>query len=113
MNLKHLSNGASWEITKYIQNEVIKPTKLVVKNSNFIFLTYDEVIAMDNASWTNVHGYIVQDWCQIPLLGSFIVGVHKGNVSPQNHSQDSTLNDHLPNNLFGRFFFFIRYAHIY
>jgi hypothetical protein len=23
---------------------------------------------MYNASWTNVHGYIVQDWCHIPLL---------------------------------------------
>jgi len=23
---------------------------------------------MDNASWANVHGYIVQDYCWIPLL---------------------------------------------
>ncbi len=23
---------------------------------------------MDNASWVNVHGYIVQDWYLIPLL---------------------------------------------
>jgi hypothetical protein len=23
---------------------------------------------MDNASWANVHGYIIQDWCDIPLL---------------------------------------------
>jgi hypothetical protein len=23
---------------------------------------------MDNASWASVHGYIVQDWCHIPLL---------------------------------------------
>ncbi len=47
-NLKHLSTGASWEITKYIQNEVLKATKLVVQNFDFIFLTYDEVITMDN-----------------------------------------------------------------
>ncbi len=93
-NLKHLSSGASWEITKYIQNEVLKAIKLVVQNSNFVFYTYDEVIPIDNASWANVHGYIVQDWCRIPLLGSFMVGVHKSNVLPQNHLQDSTLNDH-------------------
>jgi hypothetical protein len=93
MNLKHLSNGANWEITKYIQNQVLKATKLVVQNSNFIFLIYDDVITMDNASWANVHGYNMQDWCQIPLLGSFMVGIHKRNVSPQNHSPDSTLND--------------------
>ncbi len=49
-NLKHLSNVASWEITKYIQNQVLKATKLAVQIFNFIFLTYDEVIAMDNAS---------------------------------------------------------------
>jgi hypothetical protein len=23
---------------------------------------------MDNASCTSLHGYVVQDWCQIPLL---------------------------------------------
>jgi hypothetical protein len=22
---------------------------------------------MDNASWVSVHGYIVQDWCHVPL----------------------------------------------
>jgi len=27
-NLKHLSNGVSWEITKYIQNEVLKATNV-------------------------------------------------------------------------------------
>jgi hypothetical protein len=88
-----MSNGASWAITKYIQNQILKATKLV-QNSNFIFLIYDEVIAMDNASWANVCGYIVWDWCQIPLLGSFMVGLHKRNVSPQNHSPDSTLNEY-------------------
>ncbi len=28
------------------------------------------------------------------ILGTFMVGVHKMNVSPQNHSQDTTLYDH-------------------
>jgi hypothetical protein len=53
--------GASWEITKYIQKKVLKVVKLVIQNSNFIFLTYDEVTTMDNTSWANVHGYIVYD----------------------------------------------------
>ncbi len=34
----------------------------------FIFLTCDEVTSMDNANWASVHGYVVQNWCQIPLL---------------------------------------------
>jgi hypothetical protein len=30
----------------------------------------------------------------ITHMGTFMVRVHKRNVSPQNHSQDTTLNDH-------------------
>jgi len=33
-------------------------------------------------------------WMDEPLKGAIMVGVHKRNVSPQNHSQDITLNDH-------------------
>ncbi len=65
---KRWSNGAGWEIVEHIQNEVIKVTKLAVQNSNFIFLTCDEVVTMDKASWASVRGYIVQDWCWTPLL---------------------------------------------
>jgi hypothetical protein len=65
---KHWFNGASWEIAKYIHVKVLKVTKLVVQNSKFISLTCDELIAMDNVSWADVYGYIVQDWCEIPLL---------------------------------------------
>ncbi len=60
---KHQSNGASWKITKYIRTKVLKVTKVVIQNSKFISLICDEVITMDNASWANVHGYIVQDQC--------------------------------------------------
>ncbi len=27
-------------------------------------------------------------------IGTIIVGIHKRNISPQNHSHDTTLNDH-------------------
>jgi len=30
----------------------------------------------------------------VKVVGPFMVGVHKKNVSPQNHSQSITLNDH-------------------
>jgi hypothetical protein len=42
-------------------NEILKATKHIIQKSNFIFLTRDEVITMDNTSWASVHGYIVQD----------------------------------------------------
>jgi len=57
---KHWSDKANWEITEDIQN-VLKATKLVVQNSNFISLTHNEVTTMDITSWATVHGYIVQN----------------------------------------------------
>ncbi len=33
-------------------------------------------------------------WMEEPLKGAITVGVHKRNVSPQNHFQDIALNDH-------------------
>ncbi len=46
---------------KYIQAKVLKVIKLVIQNSKFISPICDEIITMNNASWANVHGYIVQD----------------------------------------------------
>jgi hypothetical protein len=54
-----------WQNTK---NEVKKATKTTIQNAKVVSLTCDEVIFMDNVSWASVHGYIVQDWCCIPLL---------------------------------------------
>ncbi len=54
---KDYFDGVYWEIIKHIQNEVLKANKFTIQNSNFVSLTCDEVIAMDKASWTSVHGY--------------------------------------------------------
>jgi hypothetical protein len=54
-------------MVEHIENEVKKATKIIIQNAKFISLTCDEVISMDNVSWVSVHGYIVQDWCYIPL----------------------------------------------
>lgn len=55
-------------MAKHIDHEVRKITKVDVQKAKFIFLTCDGVTSMDNASWASMHGYVVQDWCQIPLL---------------------------------------------
>jgi hypothetical protein len=65
---KHWTNGVGWEMSEHIKNEVKKASKTIIQNAKFVSLKCDEVISMDNASWANVHGYIVQDWCYIPLL---------------------------------------------
>jgi hypothetical protein len=50
-------------MVEHINHEVKKMIKVVVYNAKFISLTCDEVTYMDNASWANVHNYVVQDWC--------------------------------------------------
>jgi hypothetical protein len=55
-------------MAKYIDHGVRKATKITIQNAKFVSLTYDEIICMDNANWASVHGYIMQDWCHIPLL---------------------------------------------
>jgi hypothetical protein len=68
MPKRHWSSKVSWKMAKHIHHEVRKKIKVDVQNVKFISLTYDGVTSMDNASWASVHGYVVQDWCQIPLL---------------------------------------------
>jgi hypothetical protein len=55
-------------MVEHIDNEVKKAIKTTIQNAKFVSLTCNKVTSMDNASWTNVHGYIVQDWCHIFLL---------------------------------------------
>jgi hypothetical protein len=55
-------------MAEHIENGMKKATKTIIQNAKFVSLTSDEIISMDNASWASVHGYIVQDWCHIPLL---------------------------------------------
>jgi hypothetical protein len=45
--------------------------------------------------------------CHNLFAGTIIIGVHKRNVSPQNHSHDTILNDHYVYQFiyFGDFFF--------
>ncbi len=54
---KHWFDGVGWEIVEHI--EWNSKDKFVIHNSNFIFLTCDEMTTMDNISWANVHDYIV------------------------------------------------------
>jgi hypothetical protein len=46
---------------KCIKNDVKKAIKIIIQNAKFVSLACDGVTFMDNASWVNVHGCIVQD----------------------------------------------------
>jgi hypothetical protein len=55
-------------MVEHIEIGMKKTIKTIIQNAKFVSLTCDEIISMDNASWASVHGYIVQDWCHMPLL---------------------------------------------
>jgi hypothetical protein len=55
-------------MAKHIDHEVTKGIKVTIQNAKFVSLTCDEVASMDNASCESMHGYIMHDWCHIPLL---------------------------------------------
>jgi hypothetical protein len=54
-------------MAEHIKNEVKKAITTIIQNANFVFLACDEVKSMNNPSWVSVHGFIVQDWCHLPL----------------------------------------------
>jgi hypothetical protein len=47
---------------------VKKVNKEAMGFDGYITFTTDEVINVDNQSWILVHGYVVKDWCWVPIL---------------------------------------------
>ncbi len=45
-----------------------KVNKEAMGFDGYITFTTDEVINVDNQSWILVHGYVVKDWCWVPIL---------------------------------------------
>ena len=43
-----------------------------IKDSNFIALSLDEVIAIDNTSWVCMHVYTINNLCRQPLILSIV-----------------------------------------
>jgi hypothetical protein len=39
-----------------------------IQTTNYIFVSCDEAIDIDNQSWIFVHGYVVEDFKRIPIL---------------------------------------------
>ena len=61
-----VNNGWEWAIClAHVKKEDMKES---IKDLNFIALSLDEVIAIDNTSWVCMHVYTVNNLCRQPFL---------------------------------------------
>ncbi len=56
---KHWSDCAGWEIVKALHHVVLIAIKEAILTSNFLFISANEMITIDNQSWNFVHCYVV------------------------------------------------------
>ena len=68
----HWSVNSGWEWASYLAKVVKENIKEKIKESNFIALSLDEVIAIENTSWICMHAYTVHNFFHQPNLLSII-----------------------------------------
>jgi hypothetical protein len=49
-------------MVRAMHNVVLKQMKLVLQQSIFISINYDEVTTLDNQCYISVHAYVVENW---------------------------------------------------
>jgi hypothetical protein len=54
-----------------IMHEIVKViiTK-VMKITNYILISYDEITSVDNHRWVSLQAYVIDDWFKIPIMAS-------------------------------------------
>jgi hypothetical protein len=55
-------------IIEHLEFSLVKVNREAMGFDGYITFTIDEVTNVDNQSWILVHGYVVKDWCWIPIL---------------------------------------------
>lgn len=51
-----------------IHQQMLKVNKEVACFVGYVALTTNEVTNIDNQNWVSMHGYVVKDCCQIPIM---------------------------------------------
>ncbi len=54
---KHWTNTNGWGMN----NVVLVVTKITIQTTNYISVSCDEMINIDNQSWNSIHVYVVED----------------------------------------------------
>jgi len=58
-------------MNEHVHGVVLIALKSLVQKSQFVSISADEVMAVDNTSWIAVHVYVVEGWERIPHLLHF------------------------------------------
>ncbi len=58
-HIKHWSNGFGRVMANCMSEQLLKQIQTIVVRANFLSLSADEVIIIDNQSWMLVHAYVM------------------------------------------------------
>jgi len=65
---KHWSETSGWKMNEYLHSSIMVALRVAVQSMRYVSISTDEVIAMDNMSWVEVHIYVVESWKRILYL---------------------------------------------
>jgi hypothetical protein len=68
VSCKHWSSSLSWGMAKMMHDVLLEATKVAFVHANFIVVSTDEIITIDNKQWLSIHLYMVQCWKKIAIL---------------------------------------------
>jgi len=68
VSCKHWSSSLSWGMAKMMHDVLLEATKVAFVHANFIVVSADEIITIDNKQWLSIHLYMVQCWKKIAIL---------------------------------------------
>ena len=65
---KHWADKSGWIMAEHLYDFVKQKNKPLMSNAAYWALSADETSACDNSSWIAIHGYVLVNWCRVPLL---------------------------------------------
>jgi hypothetical protein len=57
---KHWLDSSGWGMVEVMHDVLLEATKVVFARANFIIVSVDEVITIDNIQWLLIHLYVLQ-----------------------------------------------------
>jgi hypothetical protein len=68
LNKKYWDNNSGWLIAKYLHKQVMVKSREILSVVKYLAILCDEVTAMENQRWINIHAYCVQDFYRQSIL---------------------------------------------
>lgn len=62
------SETFGWGMVQCLNRQISDKVKSMIHGAQFISINCNEIIVVDITLWVSIHGHIVKDWDQYPLL---------------------------------------------